>query len=185
MSDPQDAALQLAVVEAIHSIGEGSRVCLDCADVLSAEEGVLVGDTGYGYLLLLAETRASATYPPRPFRVNAGAVHQYLSLSDGKTAYLSDLRSAQSLTVWSASGQSRAVPLGRIKLEKRPLLRIECQLNGQRISATVQDSESVYLLAEFGAVALKELKQGDRLRARPDVAGRHLGQRIEESIEEY
>lgn len=62
-------------VERIQSAGEGSRVCLDFVDVLDPEEGVLVGNTGHGYLLVLSEHAVTPTYPARPFRVNAGAIH--------------------------------------------------------------------------------------------------------------
>jgi 3-dehydroquinate synthase II len=173
-------------VEAIESIGEGTRVCLDLADRLAPEEGLFLGDTGHGYLLVLSENQASETYPPRPFRVNCGAIHHYLLCDEGKTRYLSDLSPEMSVMVVHAiTGAVRKVPVGRIKMEKRPLLRLIARYEGQRISATLQDADSVRLMnQEQSAVDVKALQSGDAICFQPDQPGRHLGERIEEEIVE-
>lgn len=173
-----------AKVTAIEEQGEGSRVCLDFIDALEADEGVLVGNTGHGYGLLLAESDATETYPPRPFRVNAGALHQYLCLDDERTAYLSDLQPGMKVSVYRPDGGRREVALGRIKQERRPMLRIVMECDGDEISLTVQNTDSVKLATVSGPVQALALKPGDVLLCRRDEAGRHLGERIEEYIRE-
>ena len=173
-------------VEAIETIGQGTRVCLDLADRLEPEEGLLLGDTGHGYLLILSENQSSETYPPRPFRVNCGAIHHYLLGEDQKTRYLSDLTPEMSVMVVHArSGVQRTVPIGRIKIEKRSLLRVIVRYEDRRISATLQQADSVRLMSKAqGAIDVKTLQIGASVCLLPDRPGRHLGERIEEKIEE-
>lgn len=178
--------LEFCQVEVIESIGEGTRVCLDLVDSLEPQEGLLLGDTGHGYLLVLSENQSSETYPPRPFRINCGAIHHYLLCEDGKTCYLSELSSESSVRVVHATtGAVRSVPIGRIKMEKRFLLRVVARYGDQRVSATLQDADSVRLLSkDRGAMDVKGLQAGDAVCFFPDQPGRHLGRRIEEAIEE-
>ncbi|HKK17857.1 MAG TPA: 3-dehydroquinate synthase II [Opitutales bacterium] len=181
-----DRPLDFCEIESILSIGEGMRVCLDLADRLEPEEGVLLGDTGHGYLLVLSENQSSETYPPRPFRVNCGAIHHYLFCEDEKTRYLSDLTPEMSvLAVHGQTGAQRRVPIGRIKMEKRPFLRVIATHQGRRVSVTLQEADSVRLLSKSrGAIDVKLVQPGDAVCFLPDQPGRHLGERIEESIEE-
>ncbi|NBB77868.1 MAG: 3-dehydroquinate synthase [Verrucomicrobia bacterium] len=170
----------------IKPIGEGTRVCLDLVDRLDSDEGVLLGDTGHGYLLVLSENQKSATYPARPFRINCGAIHHYLLQEDESTCYLSELHPEQSVTIVHArTGNQRSVPIGRIKMETRPLLRVIAEWSGTRISATLQDADSVRLMTrDQQAVDVRSLQPGDALCFQPDEPGRHLGQRIDETIRE-
>lgn len=178
--------LSFCEIVAIEPIGEGKRVCLDLVDSLDPDEGLPVGDTGHGYLLVLSENQPSATYPARPFRVNCGAIHHYLLGEDETTCYLSELTPEQSVAVVHAgTGHRRTVPIGRIKMEQRPLLRVIAKYEGQRISATLQAADSVRLMTQAGgAVDAQTLKPGDLVGCIPDQPGRHLGQRIEETIRE-
>jgi 3-dehydroquinate synthase II len=178
--------LDFCEVEAVESIGEGTRVCLDLADRLDPEEGLLLGDTGHGYLLVLSENQSSATYPARPFRVNCGAIHHYLLCEGQQTCYLSELNPESSvMVVHAGTGAQRTVPIGRIKMEKRPLLRVIARYEGRRVSATLQAADSVRLMRKNqAAIDVQALQPGDAVCFVPDQPGRHLGQRIEETIEE-
>lgn len=178
--------LNFCDVASVEPLGEGTRVCIDLADRLEPEEGVLLGDTGHGYLLVLSENQISPTYPARPFRINCGAIHHYCLLEDEATTYLSELHPERSLMVVHAkTGACRRVPIGRIKLEKRPLLRIIAYFAGQRVSATLQDADSVRLTTkDRGALDLPSIRPGDKVCFCPDQPGRHLGRRIEETIHE-
>lgn len=177
--------MKLFSLMAIEEIGEGTRVCLDFVDVLEADEGVLVGNTGHGYLLLLSEHMQTATYPPRPFRVNAGAIHQYLLLDGDNVCYLSDVKAGMLVPVWRKNGESRLVAIGRIKVEKRPLVRLCLHQDGVDISATLQLSDSIRLAGCDGSIAMLDTVVQDTLLCRSDQPGRHIGARIEEYIREY
>ncbi|WP_226037176.1 3-dehydroquinate synthase II [Aquibacillus saliphilus] len=174
-----------AEVKSVEPIGEGSRVCIDFIDQLNSDEGILVGNTGNGYIAVLSENRTTETYPARPFRVNCGALHQYLYLGDGKTTYLSEVKPGLEVLVLK-NGQTRKVAVGRVKIEKRQFLRVVCHYQGTEISATLQDSDSVHILtAEQSEKSIDNLKVGDSILCYPDQPGRHLGESIEEEISEF
>jgi len=181
----EDQQLKLAKVLSIEPLGEGTRVCLDFIDALAADEGVLVGNTGHGYVLFLSENRVTATYPARPFRVNAGAIHHYLCLADDKVCYLSDVKAGMLVPVWTSAGQSRLVAIGRVKVEKRPMLRLCLDAGGVALSATLQDSDSIRFACQQSSLALPELKLDDTVLCQIDQPGRHIGERIEEYINEH
>jgi len=152
-------------------------------DILEPDEGIFVGNTSNGYVFILSENRQSASYPPRPFRINVGAVHQYILLGE-KTSYLSDLKPGSKIPVCKDGG-IREVAIGRMKIEKRPFIRLVCKGEGAEISATVQNAESVCFMEEKrGVVSIKELHVGDKVRCFKDIAGRHLGERLDEYIYE-
>ena len=48
-----------------------------------------------------AEVMENSHVPPRPFRVNAGAVHAYVLTPEGKTKYLEELRSGEEVEIWN------------------------------------------------------------------------------------
>ncbi|MFS0725927.1 3-dehydroquinate synthase II [Paenibacillus sp. 1P07SE] len=177
MKDKEEhAGWSPVTVTSVEPIGEGLRVCLDLVDFLAEDEGVLTGSTGHGYVLALAETRESAAYPPRPFRVNCGAVHQYVRQGE-RTIYLSEIRPGMPLIVNSPRGE-RQVAVGRVKMERRPLLRIVAQRDDEEVSVVMQASESVHLWGgEAQAKPVLELAAGDQLLYWADQPGRHLGER--------
>lgn len=167
----------------IKEVGEGMRVCLDFIDILQPHDGVYVGNTGHGYVKVLSENRESENYPPRPFRINCGAFHQYLYQED-KTHYLHELNPGEKVIV-QGEQEERELPLGRVKIEKRPFVRVECQSEDGIVSATLQKSTSVHVLEENkGEVAIEDLEVGDRILGLKDQPGRHLGEQIDEVIVE-
>ena len=185
-NDPEINKIQLAKVESITEVGEGTRVCIDLIDVLEPDEGVFVGNTGHGYCLLLSESIQTDTYPPRPFRVNAGAVHQYILMDDDKTSYLSDLRPGIKVPVYKKEGQCRLVSIGRIKIEKRPMIRVSMSLDDVNITITVQKADSVSIASESKSkgISIESLNIGDKVCCCFDQPGRHIGERVDEYINE-
>lgn len=171
--------LHCSQVNHILEMGKGARVELDFVDVLGELEGVLVGDSARGFFCVLAETRATETYPPRPFRVNAGAIHQYVYVGDNKTKYLSEIKAGDQILVSDGKAE-RFVAVGRVKIEPREFEQI-CLDSG--ITATLQKADSVYVLGKEGPIHLMDLKAGDMVATFPmqDIA-RHKGVPIEESI---
>ncbi|SDM87694.1 3-dehydroquinate synthase II [Bacillus sp. OK048] len=172
----------LEVIE-IKEIGEGMRVCVDFVDILEKSDGMFVGNTGHGYVKVLSENRHSEGYPPRPFRINCGSFHQYL-FQHGKTLYLHEINPGAQLTI-NGEEAEKSIPVGRVKIEKRPFMRVECRGEEGIISATLQKSSSVYLVEEQkGEVSILDLKAGDRIMCIQDKPGRHLGEEIDEIIVE-
>ena len=79
-----------------------------------------------------------------------GPVHAYVGMAGGRTAYLSELHTGSQVMVVDAEGRSRSVLVGRVKIESRPLLLVEVEVDGQRHSVLLQNAETVCLVAPGG-----------------------------------
>ena len=172
-------------VTAVRTLGLGDRVCVDTCSLLRDGEGILVGNAASGLFLIHAETLESGYVAPRPFRVNAGPVHAYVLLPDGKTRYLSELRAGDEVLAVDAEGHARGVVVGRVKIERRPLLLVEAEADGQTISTIVQNAETIrFVTPEGGAASVSTLHAGDQVLLHREEGGRHFGMRIRETITE-
>lgn len=173
-------------VTAIRPVGMGDRVCVDTCSIFDDGEGLLVGNTSSAMLLVHAETLENPYVAPRPFRVNAGAVHAYCLLPGGRTAYLADLRAGESVLGVDADGGTETAAIGRVKVERRPLLLVEAVADdGRPASVVLQNAETIRLVREGGgAVSVAALAPGDRVLGVLLEGGRHFGHAIEETIRE-
>ena len=172
-------------VTAVRTLGLGDRVCVDTCSLLRDGEGILVGNAASGLFLIHAETLESGYVAPRPFRVNAGPVHAYVLLPGGKTRYLSELRAGDEVLAVDAEGHARGVVVGRVKIERRPLLLVEAEADGQTISTIVQNAETIrFVTPEGGAASVSTLHAGDQVLLHREEGGRHFGMRIRETITE-
>ncbi len=181
----ESVGLVAAKVLAIRSLGLGDRVCVDTCSLLRDGEGMLIGNASSGLFLIHAETIEAGYVAPRPFRVNAGPVHAYVLLPGGKTKYLSELRAGDEVLAVDANGGSRAVIVGRVKIERRPLVLVEAEAGGQRLSTIVQNAETIRFVAPGGAaVSVSTLRAGDEVLLHREDGGRHFGMKIRETIAE-
>ena len=167
----------------IHPVGMGDRVCVDTCTMLSDGEGMLMGNTSSAMLLVHAETLENPYVAPRPFRVNAGAVHAYILLPDGKTAYLSDLTIGGQVLVVDVKGTSHPVIIGRTKIERRPLLLVEAEAETVKVSLILQNAETIRLVRkDGGALSVVNLAVGDTVMGCTLEGGRHFGMAVKETI---
>ncbi len=180
-------ALVPFTVTAIRPLGMGDRVCVDTCTLFEDGEGLLVGNTSSAMLLVHAETLENPYVAPRPFRVNAGAVHAYCLLPGGRTAYLADLRAGETVLGVDAEGGTETAAIGRVKVERRPLLLVEAVADdGRPASVVLQNAETIRLVREDGAaVSVAALAAGDRVLGLLLEGGRHFGHAIEETIREH
>jgi len=170
-------------VTKITPVGMGDRVCVDTCSILEDGQGMLMGNTSSSMLLVHAETLENPYVAPRPFRVNAGAVHAYIMLPDGKTAYLSDLAIGGKVLVADAKGIAHTAIVGRTKIERRPLLLVEAEAEGIKTSLILQNAETIRLVKEDGsAISVVHLKKGDRVMGCTLEGGRHFGIAVKETI---
>ncbi len=184
-SAQKDVPLVRAKVTSIRSIGLGDRVCVDTCSLLRDGEGMLVGNSSSGLFLVHAETVETGYVAARPFRVNAGAVHAYVYLPGGKTKYLSELRAGDDVLAVDSQGRTRAVIVGRTKVERRPLLLIEAEADGRRYTTMVQNAETIrFVTPKGGSLGVSQVKAGDEVLLRVEEGGRHFGMRIRETIAE-
>jgi len=185
--DAQATALPLVrgKVTGIRPLGLGDRVCIDTCSLLRMGEGMLIGNSSSALFLIHSETVESGYVAARPFRVNAGPVHAYVLLPGGKTKYLSELRAGDEVLAVDANGRARDAIVGRVKIERRPLLLVEASADGHEASTIVQNAETIRFVAPGGrAVSVSELRVGDEVLLRLEEGGRHFGMRIRETITE-
>lgn len=166
------------IIECI-DMGEGTRAEIDLIDVLADDEGILVGNTGAGFILVLAETRSTNTYPPRPFRVNVGAIHQYIYLENNVTKYVSEIEPGDKIVVTNGNSE-RVVAVGRVKIEKRPIRRIKLENN---ISASLQIADSIFIKGSNKEIHFIDAQINDSIVCLPsEKTARHKGEVIDEFI---
>ena len=144
---------------------------------------MLVGNSSQALFLVHAESVENPFVNPRPFRVNAGPVHAYVRLANGQTKYLSEVRAGDQVLVVNFEGKSYPAVVGRAKVERRPLVLVEAEENGQRISAILQNAETIRLTQPGGkAISLVDLKEGSEVLVYREGAARHFGVRVDETI---
>ncbi len=80
-------------------------------------------------------------------------------------------------------GKSQIAYLGRNKIEKRPMMLIEAEAEGEPISLVMQNAETIRLVsAEGEAVSVTMLKPGDKVLGHIEKAGRHFGMQVDETL---
>ncbi|MFM0069139.1 3-dehydroquinate synthase II [Paraburkholderia aspalathi] len=138
----QSSVLDLvhAEVVQVQHTGLGSRVCVDTTTLMTADEGIVVGSTGWGGILVSSETHLLPHMNLREFRVNAGAVHSYVWSKDGKAIYLSELEAGSEVLCVNRAGSARVVTVGRAKIERRPMLKIVCRISVERLPRQIREA---------------------------------------------
>jgi len=177
-------SLPVAKVTKIVDVGNGERACIDTASQLSMGEGLLVGSRASFFFLVHSETVPSEYIPTREFRVNAGAIHSYVLGEGDKTRYLSELRSSDKVRMVMSDGRSRQVVVGRVKIERRPLMMIEASAAGELGTVMVQNAETIRLIRPDGSpISVTDIKVGDEVLVHltPSKA-RHFGGEVDEFI---
>lgn len=185
--EEEEEKLPLVVVKItrVLPLGLGDRVCVDTTSMLKRGEGMLVGNSSGGMFLVHAETEENPYVASRPFRVNAGAVHMYIRVPENKTKYLCELSAGDPVMVYDYQGRGRLVYVGRAKVERRPMLLIEGKYENRKLSAILQNAETIRLTRPDGMpVSVVELKEGDEVLGYIEEAGRHFGIKVEETITE-
>ena len=172
--------LTTAKVLEIQEVGDGERVCVDTASMLNRGEGMLIGNRANFLFLVHNESVGSSFTSPRPFRVNAGAVHCYTLAPDGTTKYLSELETGVEILVLNSKGKARRAAIGRCKIEKRPMLMIKAKAGDEIGGIIAQDAETIRFVKSNGQlVSVTHLKKGDSVLVHSKPAtGRHFGMEV-------
>ncbi|HXZ89900.1 MAG TPA: 3-dehydroquinate synthase II [Candidatus Dormibacteraeota bacterium] len=159
----------------VKQIGQGARVCVDTCELMKPGEGMLVGSQSAGLFLVEAEVHMNPHVEPRPFRVNAGPVSSYVLVPGRKTRYLAELQAGDEILIVDRSGATRTVHIGRVKIERRPMVVVETEAEGRRFSTILQNAETVRLVSDSASTPVSELKQGNIVLLRVEEGGRHFG----------
>jgi 3-dehydroquinate synthase II len=185
-------ALGVATVVRVEELGLGDRACVDTVDILREGEGLLVGSSSGCFLLVHGETIENPYAAVRPFRVNAGAVHSYVIAPGGRTLYLSETGAGIQVLLVDRDGVGRVSHVGRLKIERRPLVLVEVEIGGRNYNAILQNAETVRLVTPAGHASVSGLEEGQKvivyLPAPPSggegdgTTGRHFGRAVPERI---
>ena len=178
-------ALQIAEVIKVKPVGMGDRVCVDTCTSMGMGQGMLVGNSSNALFLIHSESISNPYVSPRPFRVNAGPVHSYTRVPGGKTRYLSELSAGDQVLIVDFNGNTTTGIVGRLKIEKRPLMLVKAVAGGKEMTTIVQNAETIRLTdPEGNAISVVNLSPGDKILVAMEEGGRHFGMKIEESITE-
>ena len=184
-SEGDRISLQAAEIVEISPVGMGDRVCVDTCTSMAMGQGMLVGNSSSALFLVHSESIVNPYVTPRPFRVNAGPVHAYTRVPGGKTRYLSELSAGDQVLIVDFKGNTTTGIVGRLKIEKRPLMLVKAVIGDKEISSIVQNAETIRLTDPQGkALSVVSLVPGDKVLAAVEEGGRHFGLKIEESITE-
>lgn len=182
--DNPNFKLKYARILELKDVGMGERVCVDTVSMMTIGEGMLIGSKSNFLFLVHNESVGSSFTSPRPFRVNAGAIHCYTPMSDGTTKYLSELEAGMEILVVGNDGSSRKSTVGRSKIESRPMRMVKAQLDDSKGSVILQNAETIRLITkDKSLVSVTDLKIGDEVLAytKPS-SGRHFGMSVDEFI---
>ena len=180
--DREQLEFRWAEVTAVEQTGSADRVCIDTGSLMNGDEGMLVGSLSRGLFFVHAETADSPYVESRPFRVNAGAVHAYVRTPGGETRYLSELSSGDEIQIVDVTGTTREAIVGRSKIERRPMFRIQAVVGEDRVETLLQNAETIKLHTREGRKSVTELETGDELLVHYQDDARHFGEPVEESI---
>jgi len=182
----EDVPLAAARVSSVVPLGMGDRVCVDTCTWIEGSRGMLVGNSSAGLFLVCAENVPNPYVLPRPFRVNAGAVHSYCRVPGGRTAYLSELAAGSGVLLVGCDGNGEVAYVGRVKVERRPLVLLSAVVpSGKEHSIVLQNAETIRLVGPGGATpSISRISPGDEVLLMEGEAGRHFGVAVEETIRE-
>jgi len=177
--------LQEFIIKDIQKVSMGDRVCIDTITDMKLGEGMLIGNYSNAFFLVHSESVENPYVEPRPFRVNAGAVHAYILMPNGKTKYLDELKTGDDVLITNQKGETFASTVGRLKIEKRPMLNIIADAGNKEVSLILQNAETIRLTKPSGEpISVVKLAKGDKVLGYTEEGGRHFGFKISETISE-
>jgi len=173
--------LTAAKIIATKPIGTGARACVDTCDLMVPGEGMIVGSQSAGLFLVEAEVHENPYVASRPFRVNAGSVSMYTLGSLENTRYLSEFKAGDEVIIINREGKTRKANVGRIKIEYRPLILVEAEVEGKHIKTVLQNAATIRVVTPNGSTPVTELKPGDEVMVYMAAkGGRHFGVSVTE-----
>ena len=178
--------LQTLTITSIENGDTAERYCIDMTRLLNHGEGLLLGSSASSLVLVHGETLDSEFVPPRPFRVNAGPPHAYVTMANGKTKYLAELNTGDQVLLTSTDGKQRNATIGRLKIEIRPMLILNwVDENNKEGCMFLQQAETVRVIGQdCQPLSVTELKKGDVILGWSQKGARHIGVSISSSVSE-
>ena len=96
---------------------------------------------------------------------------------------MSEIQAGDEVLTVNSEGDTKNAIVGRVKIERRPLILIEAEYEGQKIRTLLQNAETIRLVSDKKeAVSVVDVKVGDKILAYFTTGARHFGMAIEEQI---
>jgi 3-dehydroquinate synthase II len=175
---PEAMKLEMTVarITSTKPIGNGARVCVDTCDLMQMGEGMLVGSQSAGLFLIEAEVHENPYVASRPFRVNAGSLSMYTLGDLQTTRYLQEFKAGDEVVIVNRDGKTRKANVGRVKIEIRPLILVEAQVEGKIIKTILQNAETIRVVTPETSKPVTELTTDDKVIVHLAAkGGRHFG----------
>ena len=87
------------------------------------------------------------------------------------------------MLVVNHQGRTTPAVVGRVKVERRPLMLVAADAGGREIATILQNAETIRLTRASGeAVSIVTLQPGDEVLVALEETGRHFGHKIQETI---
>jgi len=175
---PEALKLEMAIAKIVSTkpIGTGARVCVDTCELMKQGEGILVGSQSAGLFLIEAEVSENPYVASRPFRVNAGSLSMYTLGNLQTTRYLQEFKAGDEVVIVNREGKTRTGNVGRIKIEIRPLILVEAQVDSKVIKTILQNAETIRLVTTKASKPVTELRPNDEVLVYLAAkGGRHFG----------
>lgn len=167
----------------VKSLYTGARVCVDTCSMMGPGQGLLIGNSSRAMFLVHSECVENPYVASRPFRVNAGPVHAYVKAPAGKTRYLSELKAGDEVLIVDHQGNTEIAVVGRAKIEKRPLILVEADVQGAIVSIILQNAETIRLTSPEGkALSIVHLRKNDQILVALEQSARHFGHKVDETL---
>jgi 3-dehydroquinate synthase II len=90
-------------------------------------------------------------------------VHSYVLVPGGRTKYLSETEAGIRVLLVDRAGSGRPSHVGRLKIERRPLVLVEVEAGGARFNAILQNAETVRLVTPAGHASVSSLEEGQKV----------------------
>ena len=97
------------------------------------------------------------------------------------------MKGGDRVLVVKTNGEAKSTTVGRVKIETRPMLRLELEIDEQgkktKINYIGQNAETIRLVnSEGGPISIVDIKVGDEVLVHIGPGATHFGTKIKESI---
>ncbi|KFG94350.1 3-dehydroquinate synthase [Burkholderia paludis] len=151
-------------VQSVEPLGVGLHAVIDGCSQLDGDECVLAGASATG-LLLVAAGAARAPGRPLAFGIDAGSAESFVFCGGDRTRQLSRLRSGERILTVDPAGDTRAIVVGRVRIESAPLVALHTRsASGANVRVVMRGDGAVRVRTDDGAcVGLADVAPGFRL----------------------
>ena len=106
-------------------------------------------------------------------------------MANGSTKYLSELSSGDQVAVYSGDGLAKIATIGRLKIERRPLLKVTMSSENFTGIVILQQAETVRLVTSSGtAISVTDINPGDEITVLNENGMRHIGISVQGEVTE-